>query len=127
MRWLERAGTRVASDRKEFPWTVRLTASVEADFQNIISCTLEEFGDRQARVYCETLSAAIVALAEGPRTAGARERREIGKGLFTLHVARGGRKGRHFVLLRVRSAARQVEVLRLLHDAMDRKLHGPES
>jgi toxin ParE1/3/4 len=106
---------------------VRLTASAEADFQNIISWTLEEFGDRQARIYSETLSVAIVTLAEGPRTAGARERREIGKGLFTMHVARGGRKGRHFVLFRVRSAACQVEVLRLHHDAMDLKLHVPES
>ena len=64
-----------------------------------------------------------MALLEGPTIVGARERREIGKGVCTLHVARGGRKGRHFVLFRVSSAVRQIEILRLLHDAMDLKLH----
>jgi toxin ParE1/3/4 len=104
---------------KEPQWTVRLTASAEADFQSIIAWTSELFGDRQAGVYAETLSAAITALRAGPTTAGARERREIGKGLFTLHVARGNRKGRHFVLFRLGSNEHQIEVLRLLHDAMD--------
>jgi toxin ParE1/3/4 len=105
-------------------WTVRLTASAEVDFQTIIDWTSEQFGDRQAGVYADTLSAAITALTSGPTTVGARERREIGKGLFTLHVARGGHKGRHFVLFRVRSNEHQIEVLRLLHDAMDVGLHA---
>lgn len=104
---------------QERRWTVRLTASAEADFQSIIAWTSEQFGDRQAGVYAEILSAEIAALSAGPTTVGARERREIGKGLFTLHVARGSRKGRHFVLFRVGSNERQIEVLRLLHDAMD--------
>src|SRR5260370_31761365 len=110
---------------EEHLWTVRLTATAESDFQNIIAWTLKEFGDLQARVYADTLSAALVELTAGPTTVGARERSEIGKGLFTMHVARGGRKGRHFVLFRVRSDKRQsqIEVLRLLHDAMDLKLH----
>ena len=105
------------------PWTVRLTATAEADFQNIIAWTLKEFGDRQADIYADTLTSAIMALLEGPTIVGARERREIGKGLCTLHVARGGRKGRHFVLFRVSSAVHQIEILRLLDDAMDLKLH----
>lgn len=102
---------------------MRLTATAEADFQHIIAWTLEEFGDRQAHIYADVLSAALAALITGPTKVGAKERREIGKGLFTLHVARNGRKGRHFVLFRVRPNARQVEVLRLLHDAMDLRLH----
>ena len=109
------------------PWTVTLTAAAEADFQNIVAWTLEQFGDRQARIYAEILSSAIVALADGPTIVGARERREIGEGLFTLHVSRNGRKGRHFVLFRVRRSKRQVEILRLLHDAMDLRLHVPGS
>ena len=101
-----------------------LTAAAEADFQNIVAWTLEQFGDRQARIYAEILSSAIIALADGPTTVGARERREIGEGLFTLHVSRNGR---HFVLFRVRRSKRQVEILRLLHDAMDIRLHVPGS
>jgi toxin ParE1/3/4 len=69
---------------------VRLTATAEADFQSIIAWTSEQFGDLQAGVYADTLSAAIAALTAAPTTVGARERREI---------------------------------LRLLHDAMDLKLH----
>jgi toxin ParE1/3/4 len=109
---------------RESRWTVRLTATAEADFQSIIAWTSEQFGDRQAAVYAETLSAAIAALSAGPTTVGSRERREIGKGLFTLHVARDSRKGRHFVLLRVGSNEHRIEVLRLLHDAMDLGLHA---
>jgi toxin ParE1/3/4 len=112
---------------RESPWTVRLTATAEADFQEIIAWTLEEFGDRQARIYADVLSAALAALITEPTTVGAKERREIGKGLFTLHVTRSGRKGRHFVLFRVRPNARQVEVLRLLHDAMDLRLHTTDT
>ena len=108
---------------EESLWTVRLTAIAEADFQNIIVWTLEEFGVGQADIYADTLTCAIIALIDGPTIVRARDRREIGKGLCTLHVARRGRKGRHFVLFRVNLSARQIEILRLLHDAMDLKLH----
>ncbi len=113
-----------ADDR---PWTVHLTQAAESDFQSIVVWTLREFGDRQARTYADTLSAALMALTAGPMTVGARERGEIGKGLFTLHVARDGHKGRHFVLFRIgpSKSQRHIEVLRLLHDAMDLKLHTP--
>jgi len=106
---------------EERPWSVRLTATAETDFQNIIDWTLDQFGDMQARVYADTLSAALEALTAGPTTIGAMERKDIAKGLFTLHVARGGRKGRHFVLFRIAADNKQrmIEVLRLLHDAMD--------
>jgi toxin ParE1/3/4 len=112
---------------EERPWIVRLTAAAEADYRNIIAWTLEQFGDLQASAYADTLSAALVELAAGPTTVGAKERSEIGKGLFTLQVARGSRKGRHFVLFRIGRDKHQsrIEVLRLLHDAMDLRSHTP--
>jgi toxin ParE1/3/4 len=103
-------------------WVVSLTASAESDFRNITAWTLTEFGYRQARKYSDILSAALIDLASGPSITGARSRNELGRGLFTLHVARNGRNGRHFVLLRVKSQ-NQIEVLRLLHDSMDLKSH----
>jgi toxin ParE1/3/4 len=108
-------------------WTVRLTAAAEADFQDILRWTVEQFGEAQAHIYAETLSAALEALAAGPTVVGARARDDIAKGLFTLHVARHGRRGRHFVLFRIgRDEEREViEVLRLLHDAMDLPRHVP--
>lgn len=109
------------------PWPVRLTAAAEADFQDILRWTLEHFGEPQARVYAETLSTAVEALADGPTVIGAKTRDDIARGLYTLHVARQGRKGRHFVLFRVgHDQEREViEVLRLLHDAMDLPRHVP--
>ena len=49
----------------------------------------------------------------------------IAQGLMTLHVARCGRKSRHFVLHRVSESAEvpTIEVLRLLHDSMDLVRH----
>ena len=112
-------------------WTVRLTAAAEADFQEILRWTSGQFGAVQARVYAETLSAALNALATGPMVAGARERNDIAKGISTLHVARKGRKGRHFIMFRIghdqghEVIDEVIEVLRLLHDAMDLQRHLP--
>jgi toxin ParE1/3/4 len=108
-------------------WTVRLTAAAEGDFQHILRWTVAHFGEAQARTYAETLSAAIEALAAGPTTSGATQRHDITKGLLTLHVARQGRKGRHIVLFRVGLDQERevIEVLRLLHDAMDLQRHLP--
>ena len=95
-------------------WRVRLTAAGEADVRGIVLWTANRFGGAQARVYADTLSRAIRALAEGPAVPGARRRDDIAKGIMALHVARGGRKGRHVVV---------IDVLRVLHDAMDLPRH----
>jgi toxin ParE1/3/4 len=73
-------------------------------------------------VYAETLSLAIGVLAKGPEIFGTKRRDEIGHGILTLHVARQGRKGRHFVVFRI-SGATTIDVLRLLHDSMDLARH----
>lgn len=106
-------------------WTVRLTATAEADFEHIIQWTSERFGDTQAVAYAETLSRALAALMEGPQIIGVKARDEILPGLFSLHVARQGRKGRHFIMFRLapRGSGDAIEVLRLLHDSMDLPRH----
>jgi toxin ParE1/3/4 len=108
-------------------WTVRVTAAAEGDFQEIVRWTLAYFGEDQARVYGETLSDALQALTSGPSVAGARQRDDIAKGLLTLHVRRQGRKGRHIILFRVGPDQdhEAIEVLRILHDAMDLQRHIP--
>ena len=108
-------------------WAVLLTAAAETDFEEILRWTLGRFGDAQARIYAETLSAALNDLATGPSAIGVKKRDDILKGLFTLHVASKGRKGRHFIVFRVaRTPDRDViEVLRLLHDTMDLQHHLP--
>ncbi len=106
-------------------WRIHLTATAETDFRNILRWTSEHFGERQAHVYADTLTAAIEALADGPDIIGSRKSSGIDEGVRVLHVARGGRKGRHFVLYRVRSQAEPpaIDVLRLLHDSMDLPRH----
>ena len=105
-------------------WRIRLTMTAETDFQNILRWTSEHFGARQAHIYTDTLTEAIEALTEGPDLAGSRERNDIGEGLRVLHVARGGRKGRHFLLYRVQAKPPAIDVLRLLHDSMDLPRHS---
>lgn len=108
-------------------WTVCLTDAAAADYQEILGWTVTRFGEAQARAYAQTLSAALQALTVGPPVAGARDRTDIAKGLSTLHLARKGRKGRHFVLFRIGQVRGRevIEVLRILHDSMDLRRHLP--
>lgn len=111
----------------ENSWTVRLSAAAEADYQQILHWTVENFGTAQARHYADTLSSALTALSAGPAIIGAKELPEIGNNIRTLHVARNGRKGRHFVMFRVSivDGRNVIDVLRLLHDSMDLERHLP--
>ena len=108
-------------------WLVRLSAAAEADYSAILRWTAQQFGRRQEASYAKTLAAAVAALTAGPGIPGARTRPELGEGLYTLHIARGGGRGRHFVLFREREyqGRAAIEVIRILHDAMDLARHLP--
>ena len=103
-------------------WQVRLAEQAELDFLDIVTWTVENFGARQADSYRETLTQASEALHDGPEILGAKAREEIGPGIRTLHVAREGRRGRHFVVFR-EAEGQIIDVLRLLHDSMDLARH----
>jgi toxin ParE1/3/4 len=105
-------------------WRVRLGAAAEVDFANILKWTTENFGARQSRVYRDTLVQAIGELADGPNVAGSKARDEISADLRTLHVARRGRRGSHFLMYRVAPDS-TVEIVRILHDRMDFRRHVP--
>jgi toxin ParE1/3/4 len=105
-------------------WRVRLGAVAELDFANILKWTTENFGVRQSRIYRDTLLRAIGELADGPEVAGSKLRDEIMPGLRTLHVARHGRRGRHFILYRA-IEGRVIEIGRILHDQMELQRHLP--
>ena len=106
-------------------WQVRLASQAEQDLLDIILWTSENFGHRQAEHYAETIALTIEALHDGPDILGSKVRDEIGTGIRTLHVARQGRKGRHFVAFSV-SEGHIINILRLLHDSMDLAIHLPE-
>lgn len=105
-------------------WDVRLSPSAQRDLAGIVDYTVEQFGARQARTYRTTLTSAIAALRAGPRLRASVSREMIAPGLRSLHVARKGRRGRHLILYR-EGPARTIEVVRILHDAMDLGRHIP--
>lgn len=109
---------------KRRAWTVRLSDTAEADHDDILRWTLKRFGRLQANSYAALLAETLARLERGPTIAGTRQREEIGAGLHTLHV---GRRGRHLIMFRIGSESnRTIDVLRILHDAMDLARHGPE-
>ena len=63
-------------------------------------------------------------LAAGPDVLGSKVRDDILPGLRALHVARGGRGGRHFLLYRA-TANLEIEILRILHESMEPRRHLP--
>lgn len=107
--------------------TIRLSAAAEADYRQILRWTVDNFALVQTRSYADTLSSALKALNAGPAIVGVKALPEIGNNAQTLHVDRNGRKGRHFVMLRVGSiqGVDVIDVLRLLHDSMDLERHSP--
>jgi toxin ParE1/3/4 len=107
-------------------WRVRLGAAAEVDFANVLKWTTENFGARQSRVYRDTLVQAIGELADGPDVAGSRARDEIMSGLRTLHIARRGRRGSHFLMYRAAPRS-TIEIVRILHDRMDLQRHVPSA
>jgi toxin ParE1/3/4 len=106
-------------------WRVRLGAAAELDFANILKWTVENFGPSQARIYRDTLRQTIDELAEGPEIVGSKARDEIMRGLRTLHVARQGRRGRHFLMYRAKKET--IEIVRILHDATELGRHLPSA
>lgn len=107
-------------------WQIELSDAAQQDFDGIIDWTVEHFGERQAENYTQVLTTAIRELGAGPQLSGIKPRDDLGDGILSLHVAQHGRKGRHVLMLRVNPAGLKVmEVLRILHDAMDFRRHLP--
>lgn len=105
-------------------WRIRLGAEAQKDFARILKYTKDTFGERQVDVYRVTLIEALAALETGSDVLGSVARDEILPNLRTLHVARKGRRGRHFIMYRPVQGD-VIEVLRILHDQMDLACHIP--
>jgi toxin ParE1/3/4 len=106
----------------EQEWRVRLGAAAELDFVNLVAWTTENFGARQSRIHRDRLVRAIGELANGPDVAGSKARDAIMPGLRMLHIARHGRRGRHFLLYRI-GKGQVIEIGRILHGQLDLQRH----
>jgi toxin ParE1/3/4 len=105
-------------------WRVRLSITADRDFASILRWTTQTFGPKQASDYRQTVVQAIRALGGGPNLPDSKARDEIQAGVRILRVARRGRRGRHILVYRVIDEG-VIEVLRILHDAMDLGRHVP--
>lgn len=103
-------------------WRIRLTTGAEADFLTILDATVERFGPRQADIYENHLLSALAALEDGPEILGHVPRPDIRPDLVIYPVARRGVSARHLICYRAIDD-RTIEVLRILHDAMDLPRH----
>lgn len=108
----------------ELRWRIRLGDEAERDFEHILQTTKDKFGDRQLEIYRLTLIDALAALEAGPDISGSVNRSDVHPNLRTLHVARKGRRGRHFVLYRA-APGNVIDVIRILYDGMDLPRHIP--
>ena len=106
-------------------WRIRLGVEAEKDFARILTYTQNTFGRRQAEIYQATILEALGALGSGPEVLGSIPRDDIRPYLRSLHVARRGHRGRHLVLYRP-GVGHVIEVIRILHDAMDLARHIPQ-
>ena len=105
-------------------WRVRLTDEAEQDFLRIVKDTADTFGERQSIVYQALLADGLAALEAGPDVPGSRARDDLRPHLRSLHVARRGRPGRHVIIYRA-AGGNVIDVVRILHDAMDFARHIP--
>ena len=110
-------------------WRIELAAAANRDVVDILRWTTQAFGSRQAASYEATLTRALENLQAGPTAAGAKRRPELGLDIYLLHVAKKRRRGRHFLVFRPLSdrPTPTIQVLRILHDAMDLARHLPDT
>jgi len=91
----------------------RLSPLAEEDLFKIISTTIESWGGDQAKVYAQTIDAALLRLAQYPSFG--RERSEIYKGARSFPVEK------HIVFYQVSDDG--IDVARILHQRMDPSKH----
>ena len=106
-------------------WMVRLSAVAQDDYKQTLRWSRHNFGQMQTQGYKATLDLALKDLCEGPEIIGVKSRNDIYPNLYTLHVERKGRQGKHFICLQAcRVDGRQViDIVRILHDALALRRH----
>ena len=108
----------------EKSWRVVLGSEAEKDFVRILAYTRDIFGPRQEAIYETTILDALAELDSGPEVLGSVARDDLRPGIRSLHVTRHRRRGRHVIIYRTRHE-NVIDVIRILHDAMDFARHVP--
>lgn len=90
---------------------LELSEPAQRDFRDILSFTLQTWGERQLVEYRQKLDGALQAIAENPQAGHAKH------GMTVYPV------GRHVVFYQIEESARTVYVVRILHERMDALRH----
>jgi toxin ParE1/3/4 len=106
-------------------WQVRLSAAARRDFAEIIRWTTKTFGEAQARRYGDTINRVLGQLVAGPELPASRARPDLGPQVRVVSIARQGRRASHLLVYRI-TAGSELEVIRILHDAMDMTRNVPD-
>jgi toxin ParE1/3/4 len=106
---------------------VRLSPRAAGDLVDVLQWSLDAFGTLAAQRYEQLLYRALADLAADPHRAGVKSREDLRSGLYSYHLYYSRRRGRgnvlvsrprHAVFFTVRPDL--IDVIRILHDAMDR-------
>lgn len=103
-------------------WQIRLSQAAELDIAAIVMWTSDRFGERQARRYAETITRTITGLSMGPNLLNSRVRDDLPAGLRIHPIARRRERARHVLIYRATGSG-VVEIVRVLHEAMDFRRH----
>ena len=87
----------------------RLAPEADQDIEAIATYTFETWGERQAKLYLDSLAELFSKIAESPYLG--RERKEIRSGIFSRNHQK------HIIFYRL--SEDWVEILRVLHHARD--------
>ncbi|MBI5084593.1 MAG: type II toxin-antitoxin system RelE/ParE family toxin [Acidobacteria bacterium] len=111
-----------------------LSPEAEQDIRDVLKRSRERLGVSAEVRYRGLLKQGLRDLAADPERPGSAERSELGRGVRSYHLwfsrerARAGgetvRGPRHFLIYRVRNAA-TLDVIRVLHDSRELRLHVP--
>jgi len=105
---------------------IRFSKAAVQDIQQVLTFTLEEFGERQYQEYRELIRLALADIASNPLRPTSKHRPELHRNARTFHISRQGKRARHFLIYRI-MPDKVVDVARLLHDSMDLRRHVPRA
>lgn len=112
----------------------RISNAARADIVDILRLSQEQFGDKARLRYQALILTALQDIAGMPYRIGSHDRDELAPGLRSYHLIYSRQQAkqshgtvkspRHVMFYRV-TGDEVIEVVRLLHDAMEVQLHLP--
>jgi toxin ParE1/3/4 len=105
-------------------YRLRISKLAVADIRQVLVWTHGLFGMRKHLEYKELIRQALHEIATSPTDWPEKHRPEIDPDAWTFHIARRGKRARHFFLYRT-VEENFVDIGRFLHDSMELRRHLP--